>query len=208
MLHDEVKKAMEDNDIKSLKYEFAGCLDGDPTFEDSLDDYRACIEWGKFFEPHRELTPFRLNNIDEVYWVQLRNDFMENPSTERLEHMREVAKIFYKERIEIIKNSRKPAPKPEIKPEPKPVVEKPVEEIIEEPAPAPVHQTVQQNTAPRRVSEPVSETRRVSEPVGETYSQSSADNGEPSKKAVGVGSLIMVAALIAIIAIIVNLLNK
>lgn len=205
MLHDKVKQAVDNNDIKALKYEFAGCLDGDPTFEDSIDDFEYCKEHGNFFEPHRELTPMTLDNVDDVYWIQLRNDFMENPSIERLEHMREAAGIFYKERLAVIAAGKAEQEK---QAEQEQVIEEPAEEIIEEveeTVAAPVAESAPVNDRPVQQS---TEIRRESVPVSEEYTQSSANNGEPSKKAIGVGGLVIAVVLIAIIVVIVNLMNK
>ncbi len=108
MIHERVKNAVESGDISTLKYHFSGCLDGDPTFEEYKDDYEYCKEKGVLFEPYRELTPMSLSHVDDQYWVQLENDFEENPSIERLEHMRVVAKDYiYKDRVRRIEEERR-----------------------------------------------------------------------------------------------------
>ncbi len=99
MIHNDVKKAAESGNISLLKYFFCDCLDGDPTFAEYAEDYEYCKSMGILFESHTELHPMILDTIDEVYWVQLKKDFMQNPSIERMEHMREVAKILYSARI-------------------------------------------------------------------------------------------------------------
>ena len=101
-MHESVKRAADSGDVKTLKYTFRDCLDGDPTFEKYQEDYSYCVSKGLLFVPHVELTPMTLDNVNDVYWVQLKNDFMENPSKERLEHMKQAAKIFYKDSIEKI----------------------------------------------------------------------------------------------------------
>lgn len=106
MLHDDVKLAVDNGDILSLKYIFCDCLDGDPTFEKYQEDYDYCVRNNVLFEAHRELHHMVTSHVDEEYWVQLKNDFMENPSKERLAHMREVAKILYRDRIARIQAER------------------------------------------------------------------------------------------------------
>ena len=107
MIDEEFKKRIADGDMKRLKYDFADCLDGDPTFKNYEDKYQYCIKNKILFEPYREIHPLRLNDIDEHYWVELKNDFIENPSVKRMEHMRKVAKILYAERIERIEKEKK-----------------------------------------------------------------------------------------------------
>ena len=105
-MHDDVKLAVDNGDKVSLKYIFCDCLDGDPTFEKYQEDYDYCVRNNALFEAHRELHSMETSNVDEEYWVQLKSDFMENPSKERLAHMREVAKILYKDRIARIQAER------------------------------------------------------------------------------------------------------
>lgn len=105
-MHNNVKLAVDNDDTPSLKYIFCDCLDGDPTFEKYQEDYDYCVRNNALFEAHRELNPMVTNHVDEEYWVQLKNDFMENPSKERLAHMREVAKILYRDRIARIQAER------------------------------------------------------------------------------------------------------
>lgn len=105
-MHNNVKLAVDNGDTLSLKYIFCDCLDGDPTFEKYQEDYDYCVRNNALFEAHRELHPMVTSHVDEEYWVQLKNDFMENPSKERLAHMREVAKILYRDRIARIQAER------------------------------------------------------------------------------------------------------
>ena len=105
-MHNNVKLAVDNGDTLSLKYTFCDCLDGDPTFEKYQEDYDYCVRNNALFEAHRELHPMVTSHVDEEYWVQLKNDFMENPSKERLAHMREVAKILYSDRIARIQAER------------------------------------------------------------------------------------------------------
>ena len=107
MIDEKFNNSMSDGDMKRLKYDFADCLDGDPTFKNYEDKYQYCIKNKILFEPYREIHPLRLNDIDEHYWVELKNDFIENPSVKRMEHMRKVAKILYAERIERIEKEKR-----------------------------------------------------------------------------------------------------
>ena len=107
MIDEDFKQLIVNGDMKSLKYYFADCLDGDPTFKHYEDEYQYCIKNKILFEPYREIHPLRLNDIDEHYWVELKNDFIENPSVKRMEHMRKVAKILYAERIERIEKEKR-----------------------------------------------------------------------------------------------------
>lgn len=107
MLNEDVKKSIETNNMQLLKYTFCDCLDGDPTFKSYEEDYNYCVKNGILFESHREINPMTLNNVCEEYWVQLKNDFLENPSTKRFNHMREVAKILYKDRITAIEEQKR-----------------------------------------------------------------------------------------------------
>jgi cobalamin biosynthesis Mg chelatase CobN len=102
MINDKIKQYVKDGDVKNLKYYFKDCLNVDPTFAKYEEAYEYCKSEGIPFVPHIELTPMNLDSVDEEYWAQLRRDFMENPSVERMDHMREVAKILYRDRIEKI----------------------------------------------------------------------------------------------------------
>lgn len=107
MRHKSVELAVEKGDISSLKYIFRDCLDGDPTFKKYQEDYDYCVQHGVLFEPHEDLHPMVTSHIDDEYWIQLKDDFMQNPSKERLEHMKDVAKILYKDRIARIQAEEK-----------------------------------------------------------------------------------------------------
>ena len=107
ILHEEIKKAVDNNDVDTLKYNFCDCFDGDPIFEKSREDYEYCKSKGVLFVPHEDLHKMSLDSVDELYWLQLKKDFMSNPSVKRFEHMIEAAKIFYKDRIERIEKNRK-----------------------------------------------------------------------------------------------------
>ena len=107
ILHEDIKKAVDNNDVKTLKYNFCDCLDGDPNFVKSRKDYEYCKSKGRLFVTHEDLHNMSLDSVDDSYWVQLKKDFMINPSVKRFEHMIEAAKIFYKDRIGRIEKNRK-----------------------------------------------------------------------------------------------------
>lgn len=98
----EIRKCVDANDIKGLRYIFVDCLDVDPTFEKYRSDYEYCANMDGLFEPYRELTPLSLDKAawDMNYWEQLKLDLMKNFSQKRFEHMREVAKVVYAEKID------------------------------------------------------------------------------------------------------------
>lgn len=165
MIHPEVKTAVESGDISSLKYHFCDCLDGDPTFSEYEEDYEYCKRNGILFVPHSELHPMNCNSVTDEYWVQLKKDFMQNPSVERMEHMREVAKILYSSRIRKIEedNARKAASKP--------VHSSPTQSSAtpSKPTPPPApQQNIQSQPSIRKASEPAKTSdaiRRATEPV-------------------------------------------
>lgn len=98
----EIRKCVDANDIKGLRYIFVDCLDVDPTFEKYRSDYEYCTNMDGLFEPYRELTPLSLDKAawDMNYWEQLKLDLMKNFSQKRFEHMREVARVVYAEKID------------------------------------------------------------------------------------------------------------
>lgn len=208
MLHSDVKAAVDSGNIGTLKYIFCDCLDGDPTFDEYLEDYAYCKAHGVLFEPHIELHTMSCANVNEEYWIQLKKDFMKNPSIKRLEHMREVAKILYKERIEKInqekiqkakaasaqKAASTKAPDTSKKTDAQIPVQHPIPPVSQEVKPvAPIHDPADEGI--RRASEPI----RRREPVASSHPQ-----GTPPKKANGVScAVIAVVAIIAIVLIII-----
>lgn len=235
MIHNDVKNAVESGDISSLKYFFCDCLDGDPTFAEYEEDYEYCKSKGVFFVPHTELHPMSCGAVDESYWVQLKKDFMQNPSVERMEHMREVAKILYSSRIRKIEEdkARKAAQKAESK------KTQPISTQTTPPPAQPVSKPETQATIPanpqkpadtarptgdsiRRASEPItpdSGIRRASEPVrpiddgirrvSEPVRRVPTSQGTQPKKSNGVGRIAVAVLAVVIVAIVVIcLINK
>ncbi len=110
-MHAEVKRCVESNDMKGLKYIFVDCFVVDPTFEKYREDYEYCRQIPGIFETYRELTPIRSNeNLwNEEYWEKLKLDLMKNFSIKRFEHMIEVAQIIYADKISRLLQERKTA---------------------------------------------------------------------------------------------------
>lgn len=100
---DVIKKCADEKKLQRLKFIFVDALDVDPTFEDYEEGYNYCKACG-VLEPHQELTPFNNDpsKWDKTYWRQLKGDILENLSEKRIDHMREVAKVVHKDRIERI----------------------------------------------------------------------------------------------------------
>lgn len=197
-MHNNVKLAVDNGDTLSLKYIFCDCLDGDPTFEKYQEDYDYCVRNNALFEAHRELHPMLTSHVDEEYWVQLKNDFMENPSKERLAHMREVAKILYRDRIARIQAERAEAQR---------AAEAQEQQSITPPPYQPSYTQPPQNTGNegvRRVSE-----RRTTPPPSNAYPQNQpTQNGTSPKKASGAGCVIPLLILAAIVVIVVLIIKN
>ncbi|MCI9094155.1 MAG: hypothetical protein HFF36_10300 [Coprobacillus sp.] len=104
-----VKKCIDTGDIKALRYIFLDSLDIDPTFEKYEEDYNICKNLKGMFEPYIELTPLsKIHsdwNID--YWVKIKFDQKKNFSEKRFNHMKEVAKVVYSQKIERLQAERK-----------------------------------------------------------------------------------------------------
>lgn len=97
----EVKKCVENHDIKGLRYIFVDCLDVDPTFEKYRADYEYCKSMDGMFDNYQELTGLTADerNWTTQYWEQLKLDLMKNFSEKRFEHMIKVAKVVYADKI-------------------------------------------------------------------------------------------------------------
>ena len=100
-MHEEVKKCVETHDIKRLRYIFVDCLDVDPTFEKYKEDYEICEGLSGLFDPYQELNEIKQdkNKWTMEYWEQLKVDLMKNFAKMRFEHMIEVAKVVYSEKV-------------------------------------------------------------------------------------------------------------
>lgn len=212
-MHNNVKLAVDNGDTLSLKYIFCDCLDGDPTFEKYQEDYDYCVRNNALFEAHKDFDkhPMVTSHVDEEYWVQLKNDFMKNPSKERLAHMREVAKILYSDRIARIKAERDAAERERRAAEAQRVAE------AQRSAEAQRAAEAQQSTTQSYPSQPSQNTgvegvRRVSErrPSSNTNSQNqrTQNGGTSPKKASGAGCIIPLLVLAAIVIIVVLIVKN
>lgn len=104
----QVKKCIDNNDIKGLRYVFYDSLDVDPTFEKYRADYEICKGIQGFFEPYRELMPLSENrgNWDLNYWYSLKRDLEKNFSLKRFEHMRTVATVVFAQKSKQLEEER------------------------------------------------------------------------------------------------------
>ena len=100
-MHEEVKKCVETHDIKRLRYIFVDCLDVDPTFEKYKEDYEICEGLSGLFDPYQMLNEITKDKSKWTmeYWEQLKVDLMKNFAKIRFEHMIEVAKVVYSEKV-------------------------------------------------------------------------------------------------------------
>ena len=104
----QVKKCIDNNDIKGLRYVFYDSLDVDPTFEKYRADYEICKGIQGFFEPYTELTPLSENrgSWDLNYWYSLKRDLEKNFSLKRFEHMRTVATVVFAQKSKQLEDER------------------------------------------------------------------------------------------------------
>ena len=110
-MHDIVKQYADKGDIDNVRFTFLSSLDIDPTFEVYKEDFEYCKKIPGIFEGHKELKPFERNPVkwDEDYWVAIKMDMQENFSIKRFEHMKEVAKVYYADKVERLKDERREA---------------------------------------------------------------------------------------------------
>ena len=103
-----VKRCVEQNDLRGLHYIFAEALEADPTFEKYQEDYEYCKKLPGFLEAYEELRPLKNDSSewDETYWTQLKLDQKKNFSEKRMEHMKRVALVVRKEKIERLQAER------------------------------------------------------------------------------------------------------
>ncbi len=103
-MHKDVKNCADSRDIKGLHYIFVDSLDVDPTFEKYREDLEYCKNLQGFYEPYQELTSFvnSESNWNKDYWIQLKTDLLKNFSKERFDHMRQVAKVVFAAKFEMI----------------------------------------------------------------------------------------------------------
>lgn len=104
----EVKKCAENHDIKGLRYIFVDSLDVDPTFEKYKEDFEYCKSIPGMFDGHQALSGILTDERKWTisYWEQLKIDLMKNFSQKRFEHMIEVAKVVYADKIARLRKER------------------------------------------------------------------------------------------------------
>ena len=107
-MHTEVQNCINKKDIKGLRYIFIDCLDVDPTFEKYKEDNIVCKNQMGFFEPYKELSMLTLDTTkwNMQYWERLKLDLEKNFSAKRFEHMINVAKVVYAEKIRRLQRER------------------------------------------------------------------------------------------------------
>lgn len=105
----DIKKYVDQRDINTLRYVFSQSLDVDPMFEEYSEEYEYCVSKG-VFESHLEdgFTPLTNDKSkwDKSYWTKLCLDLEKNLSKKRLDHMREVSKVVYADKIKRLKEAR------------------------------------------------------------------------------------------------------
>ena len=110
MLHDEVKRLADSDDVVGLRYVFVDALDADPTFEFYQEDYDYCRS-KVLLEQHQELTPLTQDKTQwtKDYWAHLKVDLLKNLSEKRLMHMKEVAQVLKEDEIQRLQEEQKKA---------------------------------------------------------------------------------------------------
>lgn len=105
----DIKKYVDQGDIATLRYVFSQSLDIDPLFDDYSEEYDYCVRKG-VFETHLEdgFTPMTNDESrwDKSYWTKLCLDLEKNLSKKRLDHMRDVARVVYADKIKRLKESK------------------------------------------------------------------------------------------------------
>ena len=110
-VHNSVKQAVENSDKDRLKYVMVDALDVDPTFKQYMPDYLYAKKHN-MFEPNKNLTSFDNDpsHWNKDYWIRLKRDYLDNPSIERLNHMRKVAKVVKADHVDEIRKNRRGIP--------------------------------------------------------------------------------------------------
>ena len=105
----EVKKYIDNNDIKGIRYVFIDSLDVDPTFDKYRETYDECKNLAGLFEEYKELSELspNKNSWNREYWKNIKIDLEKNFSKKRFEYMIEVAKVVYAEKVERLNRERK-----------------------------------------------------------------------------------------------------
>lgn len=103
-----IKQYADSGDLKELKYIFVDSLDVDPTFASYEEGFYYCKNKFGLLEKHVELTTFTYDQTQwtESYWSCLKIDLIKNFSVQRMEHMREVAQVLLREKVQRIQEER------------------------------------------------------------------------------------------------------
>lgn len=207
----EIKKCADNGDIRGLRYIFDDCLDVDPTFEKYKDGWEYCQSVGGLIEPHKELTPFEFNSSrwDEDYWLKLKSDLIKNFSTERFDHMIDVAKVYYAEKIIRLETERTNARKDETpKQSVAAVPSSEVNSIQESKAAADARILAQQQLREQQIAERRKKEQAQRDVQFETEQKQRADERkrkeqeESTKKIVGVAVIAIAIIVVAVILLI------
>ena len=104
-----VQELADSHNIKRLRYIFLDSLDVDPTFENYEEEFNYCKDLDGLFEPHIDMMPMieDKSQWDNDYWVSLKEDFRKNFSRERFNHMMEVAKVVYADKVQRLIEERR-----------------------------------------------------------------------------------------------------
>ena len=105
-----IKRCADNGEIKRLRYIFLDSLDVDPTFESYKEEFEYCCKnIPEMFEPYKELSPLKKDPSEwnDTYWIDIKMDLKENYSLKRFEHMMEVAKVVYADKIKRIEQQER-----------------------------------------------------------------------------------------------------
>lgn len=106
-MNDEIKQQIDSGKLLQARYSMRFALKLDPSGESFADDLKYCKNKPGFFEPHKELTPFRSDKSrwDINYWNALKSDLTDNYSEKRYLHMLEVVKVVFSAKLRSIKEA-------------------------------------------------------------------------------------------------------
>lgn len=112
-----IKKYADNGETEHLRYIFLDSLDVDPTFENYKEEFEYCRNIPGLFEPYRELSPLKNDpsQWNDTYWISVKKDLKKNYSLERFEHMKDVAKVVYADKVERLKKERQERKEEEIR---------------------------------------------------------------------------------------------
>lgn len=161
----EIKKCADAQDIKGLRYIFADCLDVDPTFEKYRESYEFCKKIPGLFESHQELSDIVENQSkwSREYWDQLKMDLMKNFSQRRFEHMIQVAKVVYGDKIDRLLKERSESESQAADTKKQEAVRSHESDIIDHNAVPADSQVIKENNSETKLSEAELQEKRLEE---------------------------------------------